>query len=173
MTDLLDSLIPEFRDKVVSLLANCRKEGFVMQPFYTRRSVEEQAKLWRQSRSTTEISKALSFLEKQGALYLSGVIKGVGPQTGRWATNALPGESWHQYGEAVDCFILDTDTGKAIWSSKHEGYRVYAEEAKKLGLIPGYFWQSQDSVHVQFRQEKVTKTWTWREIDQKMREQFS
>ena len=39
-----------------------------------------------------------------------------GPSDGPWATNAIPGLSWHQYGEAVDCFLSDA-AGNAVWES--------------------------------------------------------
>jgi hypothetical protein len=41
-----------------------------------------------------------------------------GPSDGPWATNALPGQSWHQYGEAVDCFLVDAQ-GHAVWESRN------------------------------------------------------
>lgn len=170
MNQHLQNLHPEFRARVEQLLVNCQKQGISLRPFYGMRSLEEQAKLWRQSRSRAEIDRAIGFLRKQAADKIADIIEEVGPQIGRWATNALPGESWHQWGEAVDCFVYDEDAKKAIWSAKHEGYRIYGEEARKLGLVSGYFWQSQDAVHVQMRPEKVTKHFSWRQIQEKLLE---
>lgn len=168
MKHILNSLQPEFQEKIEILLKECEKQGIVMRPFFGVRDVYTQSKLWRQSRSIHEIKKAVSFLRRQQADYLADVLEQTEPQIGRWATNALPGESWHQWGEAVDCFVLDQESGKAIWSSKHEGYRVYAEQAKKLGLTSGHYWQNPDSVHVQLREEKVTKIFSWRKINEKL-----
>jgi peptidoglycan L-alanyl-D-glutamate endopeptidase CwlK len=170
MSQHLENLRPEFREKVEILLANCRKQGVVLRPFYGVRSLDEQARLWRQSRSRAEIERAIAFLQKQAAPKIAEILESVGPQIGRWATNALPGESWHQWGEAVDCFVYDEEAKKAVWSAKHEGYRIYGEEARKLGLVSGYFWQSQDAVHVQLRAEKVTKQYSWRQIQEKLLE---
>lgn len=162
----LSWLVPEFKDKVVVLLEACQQRGYELVPFYTLRGPVGQAKLWRQSRSTLEIQRAVKNLRRD-APTLVRVIEGVGPQYGRWATNALPGQSWHQWGEAIDCFVLNT-MGQAVWSSQHSGYRVYAEEAKRIGLTPGHFWKNKDSVHVQLRERGVREERTWLQIEEAM-----
>jgi len=167
----LNLLNPEFKEQVDLMLRNLIEEGFELRPFFTRRTPKEQARFWRQSRSTIEIRKAADRLTQEGALWIAKTLLGVGPQHGRWATNALPGQSWHQWGEAIDCFVV-SDLGKAVWSTKHEGYEAYAKEAKRLGLTAGYFWMRKDAVHVQFRSEPVRATHTWIEIDREMREKF-
>lgn len=162
---MLETLTNEFRLKIEDVLSSCKERGFILKPFYAKRSVVEQAKLWRQSRSRDEILTHADIMRRRGAPNLAKLLLDVGPQHGRWATNALPGESWHQWGEAVDCFVLDQNTKRALWSSKHEGYRVYAEEGQKKGLFPGYYWQSDDAVHIQMRREKPTKIYSWEEVD--------
>jgi len=164
-------LVPEFRDKAEELIRLTGDKGFEMRPFYTERDIFDQAKLWRQSRSTVEVRKAADRLDHEGATYLAKVLINVGPQHGRWATNALPGQSWHNWGEAIDCFVQG-DEQRAIWSSKHPGYQAYAETAKELGLVAGHFWQRKDSVHVQYRQSGVRAERTWTEIDEAMKERF-
>ena len=85
----------------------------------------------------------------------------------------MPGFSWHQWGEAVDAvWVID---GKAQWSTSKlaegvNGYRVYAEEAKKLGLTAGGLWTSiKDWPHVQLRTvTNVNKVYTLEEINAKM-----
>lgn len=80
----------------------------------------------------------------------------MGKQFGPHVTNAIPGLSWHQWGEAVDSVWVVND--ESIWSIEVmvdglNGYMVYADEAKKLGLEAGFFWTSfQDSPHVQLRE---------------------
>lgn len=107
------------------------------------------------------------------APFLAEVLKSIGPQYGRWATNALPGQSWHQHGLAVDCFLLDGN-GHAVWDAGNEGYRIYAEEAVKLGLVAGYFWKPRrDAVHVQKPKGKVLDQFTWQQLDVLMQEKFS
>jgi hypothetical protein len=63
-------------------------------------------------------------------------------------THALPGEGWHEYLVAADCF-LEVD-GAAVWSSPLY-LSVYAEEAVKLGLTAGALWlkPKTDLDHVQ------------------------
>ena len=54
----------------------------------------------------------------QKANFLASVLDGVGPQHGPHVTNALPGLSWHQWGEAVDCFWTEW-LGRVV--RQHEG----------------------------------------------------
>jgi hypothetical protein len=163
----LELLDPAFRESVKTLLARCVKNGFILKPFFTLRSPWKQARLWRQSRPITEIQTAIRKLQKEHAPFLAHVLSSVGPQNGRWATNALPGQSWHQWGLAVDCFLA-TPRGQALWSGGHEGYRNYADEALKLGLVPGFYWDRQDSVHVQQTASTVRALHTWPDIDAEM-----
>jgi len=168
----LDLLEPEFKDHVKMVLARCQQRGFVLKPFYTIRTPWTQAKLWRQSRPTQEIQRMTRKLENDGADYLAYILQSVGPQTGRWATNALPGQSWHQWGQAVDCFLL-SPKGQAIWAAKHAGYECYATEARALGLTAGYFWDRVDAVHIQAPAEPSPRTtYSWAEINAAMKTMF-
>lgn len=174
-------LEPDFQQDVRKLLKLCEDDGYVMKPFYTIRGVYEQAKLYRQSRPYRDIEGAHHYLKDNGADFLATVLLEVGPQSGRWATNALPGFSWHQHAEAIDCYwLLD---GKAEWSTtkKHKGkngYEVYANRAKELGLESGHFWQNKDSVHVQKTKGSISRMiksgeMTYQELDQKMESMFA
>jgi hypothetical protein len=173
----LNDLIPEFRTKVKELLDLCDQSGYIMRPFFTLRTPYEQAKLWRQSRSFGEIQNKISDLEEAGANFLAHCIQDVGPQYGRKVTNAIPGFSWHQWGEAVDCFwLLDN---KAEWSAEKKvngknGYNNYATAAKSLGLTAGGFWSSfQDWPHIQMQAASHPgKIYTLEEIDKTMKQRF-
>lgn len=136
----LTLLVPTFRPRLETLLASCRARGVEMRPYMGLRTPLEQARLWRQSRSREQIDAKVAQLHAAGADYLADCIVRVGPQNGDPVTNAVPGLSWHQWGEAADCFWVVK--GDAEWSTKRlvnglNGYRVMAEEAKKLGLDPG------------------------------------
>ena len=144
----LDTLHPDFRAKVEQLLANLARQGFTLRPYCTVRDPFEQAKLWRQSRSSQQIKTMVARLRAQGAGRIAACIEEVGPRSGKPVTNAVPGYSWHQYGEAIDCFLLDKD-GHADWDSSALGYVAYAREATALGLRAGRDFG--DSPHVQFR----------------------
>lgn len=173
MSRELELLEPDFREKAEELIGICKeRHGIIMRPFFTVRDVYEQAKLWRQSRPWPQIEAAISDLTKEGALWLAGVLESMGPQSGKWATNALPGQSWHQHGEALDCFVLNQETNGAIWDAKHEGYRLYAKKAVTLGLDAGYYWQRRDAVHVQKEAGRVMDRYSWADLDELMKGRF-
>ena len=177
----LDLLVPEFRASFDVALEACRALGIEMRPFNTRRSPWTQARYWRQSRSIDTIEAAIRDLRQKGAPFLAHMLDAVGPQFGRPVTKALPGSSWHQWDEAVDCFwFLD---GDASWSTRQKvfigdgreinGYRLYGEEAVKQGLTSGGFWTDfRDWPHVQMRPGSVLDYRAWPEIDQEMQQRF-
>lgn len=166
----LDDLEPKFKEKVEILICNCLREGYELVTYFTIRDPWQQAKFWRQSRPWEQIKSAIEYMKGEGAEWLAEILKSVGPQNGRWATNALPGLSWHNWGLAIDSFVKEE--GKAVWKAYHPGYRVYAREAIKLDLVAGYYWRLKDAVHVQEPQEKVLDRYSWPEIDEAMRERF-
>jgi hypothetical protein len=173
----LNLLTDAFRAKVDALLERCTARGTPMRPYFTLRSPFEQARLWRQSRSKEEIAAKIAELQSQSAPFLAGCIARVGPQLGEPVTNAIPGLSWHQWGEAVDCFwVVD---GEAEWSSRKKindlnGYHVYAEEAEAAGLTAGGHWSSfKDWPHVQLRAAgSPLRLMSLIDIDKEMRQRF-
>ena len=169
----LNHLDPDFRQKVNTLLGkvNSESDQYQLRVFYTRRDCHEQARLWRQSRSSEEIRRGVRELRRNGADWVADCIIDCGPQYGRWATNAKPGQSWHQWGLAVDCFVAAG--GRAIWDSSHVGYQRYAAIAQELGLEAGAYWRRRDAVHVQSDDCRVMDKYTWREMDAKMCHRFS
>lgn len=176
MSRELSYLAGEFRVLCEKLIAECAAVGVTMVPFFTLRDPYTQARLWRQSRSRAEVEAAISDLKREGATYLAHCLESVGPQHGKWATNALPGYSWHQWGRALDCFWLVD--GKAEWSDRkggdRNGYRVYAEIAKRIGLTPGGYWKrSKDWPHVQHVWLEVDDVHTPRRVDEEMQYRWS
>jgi hypothetical protein len=169
----IEFLNRSFRAEVVELLELCKEQGVKVVPYFTVRDPWTQAKLWRQSRSKTEIKRALRRLSDGGAPWLAEVVASVGPRYGKHVTNALPGMSWHQWGEAMDCFVANA-TGGAIWDGQHPGYKVYADTAVELELTAGYYWTNFfDPGHVQERSGSVKNLHALSEIDQAMRERFA
>jgi peptidoglycan LD-endopeptidase CwlK len=173
----IDELIPEFRPTAVTLLANCISRGIEMRPYQALRSPFEQGKLWRQSRTTEQVKKKIKEFRDAGATFLAECIESVGPQSGPHETNSPPGLSWHQWGEAFDSFWVVN--GGSEWSTERKinglnGYRVYAEEAAKLGLTPGGLWPNfKDWPHVQLKSAgSPTAVHSLTEIDQIMKERF-
>lgn len=161
----LNALDPGFRSKVDQLLANCTSRGVAMRPYFGLRSPITQAKLWRQSRAIEEIDSEIARLRAGGAPFLASCIELAGPQQGKPVTNAPPGLSWHQWGQALDCFWVYQ--GKASWSGA--GYDVYSEEAKRLGLTT-ISWERD---HVQLRPEGSPEAvFSLAEIDRAMKDRF-
>ena len=174
----LDGLDSAFRAKVEAVLASLAAIGVDMRPYDGIRTPEKQAILWRQSRSKEEIAAAIQKLSNADATYLAGVLDDVGPQHGPHVTNALPGLSWHQWGEALDCFW--SVNGSAEWSTSEivdgvNGYKVYAAKAKEIGLDAGGLWPSfKDWPHLQLdaARSPAAAGKTLAEIDAVMRERF-
>lgn len=153
----LDNLDGDFRTKAEALLADLNKRGIEMRPCAAVRTAKEQAALWRQSRSKEEIDAAIAKLRTQGGSYLADTLASAGPQHGPHVTNALPGYSWHQWGEAIDCFWVVN--GGAVWEETKivngvNGYKVYAASAKTFDVYAGGNWTGfKDWPHIQKRKE--------------------
>jgi peptidoglycan L-alanyl-D-glutamate endopeptidase CwlK len=174
----LTQLIPEFQAKVQTLLDQCSAAGYPMQPNEGLRPPSVQAKYWRQSRTTDQINAEIAKLNAAGGPWLAACIQNVGPQSGDPITNAIPGLSWHQWGEALDCvWIVD---GKEEWSTDRlvngkNGYQVYAHLATTLGLTAGGLWATlKDWPHVQLRSaaSPLSVPLTLSEIDDAMKTRF-
>jgi peptidoglycan LD-endopeptidase CwlK len=144
-----DDLDQAFREKLDKTIADCDAKGVIMVPYIGIRDPWEQARLWRQSRSGTVVRAAIKDLKDQGADFLAKVLEDVGPQDpGPKRTGALPGFSWHQWGEACDCYRRIN--GGADWDTKN--YEFYAKTAEDNGLTAGGYWNSlKDWPHVQLR----------------------
>lgn len=173
----LNDLIPDFKTQVEQLLSACDSTGYPVRQFFTLRTPYEQGKLWRQSRSTEQVNRKINELRNSGANFLAHCIESVGPQNGIHVTNATPGFSWHQWGEAVDCFWLVD--GDAEWSTRKKinevnGYKNYATIADSMGLTAGGFWTSfKDWPHVQSRKESnPSRVFSLQEINQEMADRF-
>ena len=134
-----------------------------MIPVCGYRSVAEEAKLWRQSRPTAEVVGKTDELKAMGCDYLASVIESVGPCTGPWATNTIPGLSWHNWKQAVD-FAWE-DNGVVNWDGDADAYKTLADEAIKLGLTPGYYFHERDAGHIQFSAKEVPEVYTLQEVN--------
>lgn len=169
----IEDLVPAFRASVRQVLEACKAEGVIMVPYFTVRSPIEQAVLYRRSRTIDVISRKIQFLYDQKADYLAEILRDAGAFEGKWATNALPGESFHQWSEAVDCYW--EVGGKQCWDTNKtingvNGYKVYAQKAEEFGLTS--LASIGDAVHIQLRPGKVTDLYTWKEINDRMKERF-
>lgn len=161
----LDQLDPSFKTMMKECYAECDLQGFVLRPGTTGRTPWTQARLWRQSRATEEIQVGIAHLNVNGANFLANILHDVGPQHGPWATNALPGLSWHNWRPARACDSFLVDNGKAIWVDG-PGYRSLRQAATKRGLTN--MARLHDYGHIQLPKLEVPMTYGLRELDQMM-----
>jgi hypothetical protein len=173
----LTLLDPGFQTKLSQLLKQLKNQGIEMRPNEGLRTPFVQAKYWRQSRSKEQIVAKIAELKSKGAPFLAQVLDSVGPQSGDPVTNSIPGLSWHQFGEALDCFWVVN--GEANWSTTKlvngvNGYKEYAKAASSLGLDAGGLWKSlKDWPHVQLRKDaSPLGKFTLQQIDGIMKERF-
>lgn len=177
-TDRLAGLAQHFTARVTTALEACAARGVVLRITYGARSPHAQARLWRRSRTADEVRGGIASLRARGAPWLASVLEDVGPQPeGLWATNALPGLSWHQHLTvgAVDVAWMvdgpdpDTLIDDASWdTSPSSGYRVWREEAVRAGLFRG---PERDWAHMQ-GDAAPAPAYRWPTLDAMMREQW-
>jgi len=91
--------------------------------------------MWRQSRPSLDINTTISLLILNRCAFAARVLKEVGPQTGPHITNARPGESYHQYGLALDVYRTDAMEMKAVWTP--EAYAGLIGKAHEFKLESG------------------------------------
>ncbi len=167
----LNLLIPQMREKWQLMDAQLLREGFPFRVYMTRRTPWEQARFYRQDKTTERIEEKMRNLERAGAPLMAHVLNVVGPQYGRRVTNALPGDSWHQHSQAWDaCHLLDLDDDGILdynWDTSHAAWARYHELALHHGLSPGPKW---DKVHLQFQPVSAPhRMMPWQEIDMNMK----
>lgn len=174
LPQLIEDLEPHFADLVCELLERLLGEGVVLRPYSGRRGPLEQAVLWCQSRTPLECELMARRFDDEHAPYLARVLrrgKVIGVP-GRWATNNLPGQSWHNLGRAIDAHVVSED-GRAVWGPKHASYERYASIARELGLFPGYDLTRQDVVHVQEEAKTVRSVvGPWHQVDRYLQDIF-
>ena len=119
----LDTLEPEFREKVKELLT----------------AVEEATgRKW-------ELSDARRTISRQDALYSQGRTT-----AGKVVTMAKGGESPHNFGLAADLWPL-TDGQDFDWEADDQLFFTMAMLAREMGLTAGYFFKSiHDAPHVEW-----------------------
>ncbi len=180
---VLDRLRGRFKAQVYVAWDRCWRDGVELQPFFGIRDPRTQARMWRRSRPSTRVDQQLvKMRDQEGGLYLpwlADVLEEVGPQpdgvnetSSVWATNAIPGLSWHQWGLACDFFLRNPD-GSANWDGSAWGYRWMARVMVLHGLTSGYFWKKQDPAHVQPSAQRVLATKSCAEIDMQMKDLWS
>lgn len=141
----LSDLQPGFEDRVRELLSEAEAQGLELLVYCTYRSPADQARLYRQSRNTLQISGMADRLKDQFQRPdLAQTLLDVGPQYGPRVTMAAPGMSIHQYGLAIDAVPMRA--GKPVWGTTdpadRELWHQYGEIARELSLEWAGDWES-------------------------------
>lgn len=148
----VDDLVWEVRKKAEIIQEKCAQNGVDLLIYCTLRPLDEQARLFRQSRSYEEIKDKMKKLANRGFDFIANVIEKVGPCDGPHVTNAAPGESWHNYGEAFDAVPLVG--GKAAWSYNEfkNLWEVYGNAVREVEMSWAGDWTSfREFPHCQLR----------------------
>ncbi len=134
----LEDLVPEVQAMAKEHILRCADAGIELLIYCTLRDAQEQARLYRQSRTKEQVQKKMDQLTAKGFPALAKILKDVGPQkSGPKVTNAGPGESFHQYSRAYDC--VPVLQGKPIWGTGGEGAALW-DKVGKLGKKCGLEW---------------------------------
>ncbi len=149
----IKKLAPEMQEKAQQVIQLCNEAGVDLLIYCTLRSLEEQAKLYRQSRSRSKIDAKIAKFRDRGFSFLADIFENVGPCSGPHVTNAAPGESWHNYAEAWDGVPLEG--GKALWNYEDakEQWGTYGQSVRQVEINWAGDWQNfTEYPHTQLRQ---------------------
>jgi peptidoglycan L-alanyl-D-glutamate endopeptidase CwlK len=152
----INLLVPKVKEACIQIIADCKSKGVDILITDTLRTLQDQAKLYRQSRTIEEIRAKAKNFEERGFDFLAKILIDVGPQRGklgRHVTNAGPGESFHGYAEAFDGVPVENRI--CLWDTKKysKEWNLYGWAVRKSGLIWAGDWTSfREFAHAQLRQ---------------------
>lgn len=133
----LSDLTPETHEKCEQVIAGCKARGVDLLVYCTFRSLTDQAELFRHGRTSWEIRDALQNRRPDERLVKDLINAESIP--GARVTNALPGYSFHQYGEAFDAAPMKN--GKILWMQSSLEWQIYGDEVRKAGLFWAGDWK--------------------------------
>ena len=147
---------PSLKEYAIELIKRCYKEGIRVQISSGYRSFTDQAFIYGQGRYSYKFKgKEYGRLKDGNGKVLSIV------------SNAEPGESIHNYGLAIDYFLVSEDGNQSLWTVNADWKRV-AAIAKSMGFEWGGDWSSfRDYPHLQY-----TKGLTLGQISKGLRPPF-
>lgn len=155
---------PDLHKRLHNLINTCHeKYGVTVVQFQGDVDYATQARLWAQSRTSFERDRACDYLANSGAPRLADILRTQVCLCGRWATNALPGGSWQQFGEAA--LLVAVEDGRAVWKRECPAYRWLAFEAVPLGLFSGYNYAVPDVQLITMHRRSPIKEYGWTKIE--------
>lgn len=175
MASELSLLVPEFRKKLSDALAVTLSKGLRLEPVITLLSPTDQASIWKQGRSGIDAELKVLALKNANAPFLAECLRKAVAKETNLVTDDLPGNSWHQWGEAATVVWIDTNNKVVIspeWKERFNdmnAYKVLREECEKIGLTVGKCFNT-----VQLRAvQNPLDVYSLEEIDTEMRRRFS
>jgi peptidoglycan L-alanyl-D-glutamate endopeptidase CwlK len=118
--DRLKPLYPRLSNKIYQLSTLMALEDLYITVAQGLRAGDYQHSLWLQGRNADG-----SYIDP---VHHKGVV-----------TNADAGHSWHEFGVAVDCDILNKD-GSIDWNASHPAWKRMVAIGVSLGLTSGATW---------------------------------
>jgi peptidoglycan L-alanyl-D-glutamate endopeptidase CwlK len=152
----IEDLLPELARKAERILRQCEEAGLELHIRCTWRPLEKQAVLYRASHTREQVTAKIALLRQRRFGFLADILLEVGPQptSKRAVTNAAPGESWHNYGEAFDA--VPVIGGQEMWNYNDAPFEwdMYGQLVREAGLTWGGDWRRlRDFPHAQLRAE--------------------
>ncbi|TFE02895.1 peptidoglycan-binding protein [Jeotgalibacillus salarius] len=145
----MGAVVPQIRSLAITLITKSYDEGINVQISSGYRSNTQQASIYGMGRPN---------------YWWNGKLYG---NEGSIVSNAKPGQSVHNYGLAIDYFLVSDDGLKAIWVVDAQWRRV-AQIGKSLGFTWGGDWKGfVDAPHLEY-----TKGLTWRDLQAGKRPSF-
>ena len=148
----IEDLAPDVQVAANLIVGGCANEDVDILIYCTLRPLEEQARLYRQSRSWEEIKHKIEKFRARGLGFLADILEQAGPWHGPKRTNAAPGESWHGYAEGFDGVPMIG--GKPAWNFNDAPFEwtVYGAMVREAGLNWSGDWKKfKEIAHAQKR----------------------
>ena len=148
----IEDLAPDVQVAANLIVGGCAAEDVDILIYCTLRPLEEQARLYRQSKPWEEIKRKIEKFRDRGLGFLADILQNVGPCHGPHVTNAAPGESWHGYAEALDAVPMIG--GKPAWNFNDAPFEwgMYGEMVRQAGLNWSGDWETfKEIAHAQKR----------------------
>jgi len=163
-----DHLTKDTFDAAAAMSVIAELDGLDILICSTYRDPWEQARLFRQSRPLVEIERTAYRLRRGSNPEMADVLMEVGPRYGRHVTNAAPGESWHQWGRALDA-VPWLDSKTLAWSADSSNdaqyerarnlWMIYGNAVRQAGMVWGGDWIQGDRPHCQIMETRSNPLW--------------
>ncbi len=166
-----DNLDKKFHQLLYAFIDQCTLNGIALSFDVGFVHPKQQAVLWRQSRSDSQIDDQINALDQEEAPYLAYLLRSVRAKPGVHVTDELPGFSWHNWGQAYTFSVLGED-GRDVPDNSNL-YKKVAEIAKAINLESGYYFRPKKVGLVQLNAAKAPSSiYSLKEINHEMGKRY-